>query len=142
MSQKKSRRDTSNPLNPFMNVLVEKLEKKVEVDVTGTVPSNKIPFRILIGAIRNDMTTSAVFFVVKAALKDVKDLVPDNNNISTSRASYRRNRLLVSNMLAADIREEPVLKRCFHYDGKEVEGLEINKGEQKSQVSIAVTARV
>ena len=140
--QKKSRRGTSSPLSPFMNILVEKLEKKVEVDVTGTVHSNKIPFRILIGAIRNDMTTSAVFFVVKAALKDVKDLVPDNNNISTSRASYRRNRQLVSNMLAADTKEEPVLKRCFHYDGKVVEGLQRYKGEQKRQVSIAFTARV
>ena len=141
MSQKKSRRDTSNPLNPFMNVLVEKLEKKVEVDVTGTVHSNKIPFRILIGAIRNGMTTFTVVRLVKATLKDVKDLVPANNNISTSRASYRRNRQLVSNMLAADIREEPGLKRRFHYDGKVVEGLEINKGEQTKQVSIAVTAR-
>ena len=141
--QKKSRRVTSCPLSPFMNILLEKLEKKVEVDVTGTVPTDKIPFRILIGAIRNDMTTSAVFFVVKAALKDIKDyLVPANNNISTSRASYRRNRQLVSNMLAADIREEPGLKRCFHYDGKVVEGLERNKEEQKRQVSIVFTARV
>ena len=142
--QKKSRRGTSSPLSPFMNILVEKLEKKVEVDVTGTVHSTKIPFRVLIGAIRHGTTTFTVAKLVKAALKDFKDLAPanNNNNISTSRASYRRNRQLVSNMLAADIREEPGLKRCFHYDGKVVEGLESNKGEQKRQVSIAVTARV
>ena len=49
--KKKSMRDTGSPLSPFMDVLVEKLEKKVEVDVTGTgtVPSTKILFRVLIG---------------------------------------------------------------------------------------------
>ena len=89
------------------------------------------------------MTTHAVVILVKATLKSFKDLVPaDNNIISTSCASFRRNRQLVSNMLAADTKEEPVLKRCFHYDGKVVEGLESNKEEQKKQVSIAVTARV
>ena len=142
--KKKSMRDTGSPLSPFMDVLVEKLEKKVEVDVTGTVPSTKIPFRVLIGGIRQVMTTFAVVKLVKATLKSFKDLVPANNNISisTSLASFRRNRQLVSNMLAADIKEEPVLKRCFHYDGKVVEGLQRYKGEQKRQVSIAFTARV
>ena len=50
--KKKSMKDTGSPLSPFMDVLVEKLEKKVEVDVTDTVPSTKIPFRVLIGGIR------------------------------------------------------------------------------------------
>ena len=64
--KKKSMRDTGSPLSPFMDVLVEKLEKKVEVDVTGTVPSTKIPFRVLIGGIRQVMTTHAVVILVKA----------------------------------------------------------------------------
>ena len=140
--KKKSMRDTGSPLSPFMDVLVEKLEKKVEVDVTGTVPSTKIPFRVLIGGIRQVMTTHAVVILVKATLKSFKDLVPVDNNISPSRASFRRNRQLVSNMLAADIKDEPGLKRCFHYDGKLVEGLQRSKWEQKRKVSIAVTAKV
>ena len=66
--KKKSMRDTGSPLSPFMDVLVEKLEKKVE-DVTDTVPSTKIPFRVLIGGIRQVMTTHAVVILVKATLK-------------------------------------------------------------------------